>query len=90
MLTKCLYPIAFGGMMARGKIVNAALAGDVHRWLGDLATDEGIQSAISGRGQIRLCCAGAPTDADDRLGLAGDVLRCTAQTRRAVPARTAS
>ena len=56
------HTITLGGMMPRGKIVNAALTHYVHRLLGNLATDEGIQPLFHGRLDVGLRGTGTPAN----------------------------
>lgn len=70
-----LNTVAFGGMVAGRKEMNASFARHVHRGFGDFATDEGIEAQCSGSINIRLRGTRAPTDAADFVFAAGDELR---------------
>ena len=66
MLPQCLDTISLGCVMPRRKIMYTALARDVHGLLGDLTTDEGIQSLFNGSIDIGLRRPRTPADGSNR------------------------
>ena len=68
--------VSLGGMMARGDVRNAGLACEMHRLLGNLARDIGIDAQAHGVFEITLRRARAPGDPPhDFVPIADDLRR---------------